>query len=122
MTKVVESLQLYRGYRKLSLFYKVFKDEHPKYIFNLFPVKSTPYATRTVDNISLIKTKHNFVKNSFFPSAIIKWNNLDPSLRNFKSVSVFKEKSTSRKFYIGRNNNKVNSIETGRLVIAHLFP
>ena len=30
--------------------------------------------------------------NSFFPSAIIKWNNLDPNLRNSNSISVFKEK------------------------------
>ena len=28
----------------------------------------------------------------------------------------------SRKFYIRRNNNKVDSIETGRIVIAHLLP
>ena len=27
-----------------------------------------------------------------------------------------------RKFYIRRNNNKVDSIETGRIVIAHLLP
>ena len=80
----LESLQL--------LFYKVFKNEHPKYLFNLIPVRSTPYATRTVGNIPLIKTKHNFFKNSFFPSAIIEWNNLDPNLRNSKSISVFKEK------------------------------
>ena len=37
-------------------------------------------------------TKHNFFKNYFFPSAIIEWNNLDPNLRNSKSISVFKEK------------------------------
>ena len=28
----------------------------------------------------------------------------------------------SRKFYIRRNNNKVDSIKTGRIVIAHLLP
>ena len=71
----LESLQLRRWHRKLSLFYRVFKNEHPKYLFNLIPVRSTPYATRTVGNIPLIKTKHNFLKNSFFPSAVIKWNN-----------------------------------------------
>ena len=27
-----------------------------------------------------------------------------------------------RKFYIRRNNNKADSIETGRIVIAHLLP
>ena len=52
-------------------------------------------ATRTEGNIPLIKTKHNFFKNSFFPSAIIEWNNLDPNLRNSKSISVFKEKILS---------------------------
>ena len=81
----LESLQLRRWYRKLCLFYKVFKNELPKYLFNLIPVRSTPYATRTVGNIPLFKTKHNFFKNSFFPSAIIEWNNLDPNLRNSRS-------------------------------------
>ena len=84
----LESLQLRCWYRKVCLFYEVFKNEHPKYLFNLIPVRSTPYATRTVGSIPLIKTKHNFFKNYFFPSAIIEWNNLDPNLRNSKSISV----------------------------------
>ena len=88
----LESLQLRLWYRKLCLFYKVFKNEHPKYLFNLIPVRSTPYATRTVGNIPVIKTKHNFLKNYFFPSAIIEWNKVDSNLRNSKSISVFKEK------------------------------
>ena len=88
----LESLQLRRWYRKLCLFYKVFKNEHPKYLFNLIPVRSTPYATGTVGNNPVIKTKHNFLKNYFFPSAIIEWNKIDPNLRNPKSISVFKEK------------------------------
>ena len=29
---------------------------------------------------------------------------------------------TSRKFYIKKNNSKVDSIETGRIIIAHLLP
>ena len=41
----LESLQLHRWYRKLCLFYKVFKNEHPKYLFYLIPVRCTPYAT-----------------------------------------------------------------------------
>ena len=28
----------------------------------------------------------------------------------------------SKKFYIRRNNNKVDSVETGRIVIVHLLP
>ena len=88
----LEPLQLRRSYRKLCLFYKVFKNEYPKYLFNLTPVKSTSYATRTMNNIPVIKTKHNFFKSYFFSSAIIDWNNLDPILRNSKRISVFKEK------------------------------
>ena len=61
----LESLQLRRWYRKLCLFYKVFKNEHPKYLFNLIPVSSTPYFTRTVANILVIKKKHIFFQKFF---------------------------------------------------------
>ena len=59
----LESLQLPLWYRKLCLFYKFFKNEHAKRCFIRIPVRSTPYATRTVDNITLVKTKYNFFKN-----------------------------------------------------------
>ena len=61
----LESIQLRRWYKKLCFFYELFKNEHPKY-FHLLPVRCTSYATRTESNIPLIKTKHNFFKNSFF--------------------------------------------------------
>ena len=121
-----KSLQLRHWYRKLCLFYKVFKNEHPKYLFNLIPVRHTPYATRTVGNISLIKTKHNFFKNSFFPFAVIEWNNLDPSLRNSKSISVFKEKilnfiRTSPNYFFDCHNPKdIKLITRLRLGLSHL--
>ena len=122
----LESLQLCRWYRKLCLFYKVFKNEHPKYLFHLIPVRCTSYATRTESNIPLIKTKHNFFKNSFFPSAIIEWNNLDPNLRNSNSISVFKEKilnfiqpSPNSVFDI-RNPKGIKLITRLRLGLSHL--
>ena len=59
---------------------------------NLIPIRIIPYATRTKGNVPLLKTKHNFFENSFFPTAIIEWNNLDPNLKNSKNISVFKEK------------------------------
>ena len=33
--------------------------------------------------------KHNFFKNSFYPSARIEWKNLDKSIRNSESVNIF---------------------------------
>ena len=95
----LESLQLRCWYRKLCLFYKFFKNEHPKYLFHLIPVRCTPYATRTEGNIPLIKTKHIFFKNSFFPSAIIEWNNLDPNL--LETLRVFQ--SLRKKYLISYN-------------------
>ena len=122
----LESLQLRRWYRKLCLFYKVFKNEHPKYLFHLIPVRCTSYATRTESNIPLIKTKHNFFKNSFFPSAIIEWNNLDPNLRNSKSISVFKEKilnfirPSPNSFFDIHNPKGIKLITRLRLGLSHL--
>ena len=40
-----------------------------------------------------------------------------------KSLELLEDTLVSpRKFYIRRNNNKVDSKETGRIVIAHLIP
>ena len=39
--------------------------------------------------LALAGAKHNFFKNSFFPSAIIEWNNLDPQLGKSESFSLF---------------------------------
>ena len=38
-----------------------------------------------------VKSKHNFFKNSFFPSTISEWNKLDPSLCNSESFLTFKK-------------------------------
>ena len=71
------------------MFYKIYKNKSPFYLFNLIPEKTSSYARRNVDCIPLIKVKHNFFKNTFFPSAII-GNKLDPAIRNAKSFGIFK--------------------------------
>ena len=86
----LESLQLRRWYRKLGMFYKIFKSKSPQYLFKLIPEKTSSYVTRNAENIPLFNIKHNFYKNSFFPSSIIEWNNLDPKLRNSENFSIFK--------------------------------
>ena len=62
----LESLQHLRWYRKLSLFYKIFKENKPVYLINLTPTKYSNYNTRNTDKITLFCNKHNFLKNSFF--------------------------------------------------------
>ena len=62
----LEYLQLRRRYRKLYLIYKVFKNEHPEYLFNLIPVRITPYATRLRAIFPLLRQIITFSKILFF--------------------------------------------------------
>ena len=43
-----------------------------------------------VFRLPLISIKHNFFKNTFFPSAIIERNKLDHTIQNAKSFDIFK--------------------------------
>ena len=54
----LESLQLRRWFRKLSCFYKLFKSEHPHYLFKLIPSRSSSYITRNIHNIPFFKTTY----------------------------------------------------------------
>ena len=56
----LESLQRRRWHRKLSLFYKSFKENKLVYLFNLIPTKNSNYNTRNTDKITLFRSKHNF--------------------------------------------------------------
>ena len=67
----LESLQLRRWFRKLSCFYKLFKTEHPDYLFKLIVSRRSSYVTRNIHNMPSFKTRHTFFKNCFFPSTII---------------------------------------------------
>ena len=88
----LESLGSRRWLMKLCLFYKIYKNKSPSYLYNLIPDRVKFYSTRSsqIDNISNIKTRSNFFRNSFFPSAITEWNKLDRDIRNSDSLNVFK--------------------------------
>ena len=122
----LESLQLRRWYRKLGMFYKIFKSKSPQYLFKLIPEKTYSYVTRNAGNIPLFNIKHNFYKNSFFPSSIIDWNNLDPNLRNSENFGIFK--NNVLKFIRPKPNSSFNCcnlkeirlITRLRLELSHL--
>ena len=80
----LESLRLRRWYRKLGMFYKIFKTKSSQFVFKLIPEKTSSYT----DNIPLFNIKHNFYKNFFFPSTIIEWNNLDSTF-GIQKILVF---------------------------------
>ena len=87
----LESLKQQWWFRKLRCFFKITKNQSPKYLFDKIPNTRTAYRIRTnIANISRFK-KHTFFKNSFSPSTVIKWNNLDKSIKSSESLSLFKK-------------------------------
>ena len=103
----MESLQLRRSFRNLSCINKLFNSEHPHYLFKLIPSRSSSYVTRNIHNIPFFKTWYFllytfyffkntfnnifFLKNSFFPPTIIRWNKLDHNIRNSNSFNIFRK-------------------------------
>ena len=64
----------------------------PSYLFNLIPENNNPYASRSALNsqIPFFNLKTIFLKNSFFPEVIAKWNNRDISIGNSSSCHISK--------------------------------
>ena len=85
-----ESLQERHWYRKLCCLFKIINNQSPEYLFQLILCLNTRYFSQNSENIPQLQTKHDFFRNSFFPSAIKEWKNLDPQIRKSKSISIFK--------------------------------
>ena len=81
-----EFLQHRRWFRKLCTFYKIFKNQSPRYLYELLPIKTFPHDTRLSINLPLFHIRHNFSKIRFFSSAVIEWNNLHLSIRKSKYI------------------------------------
>ena len=64
--------------------------QNRQYLFKLTPEKTSSYVTRNAVNFPLLNIKRNSYKNSFFPSSIIGWSNLDPNLQNSENFGIFK--------------------------------
>ena len=87
----VEPLQHRRWYRKLCYLYKIVVNKSPNYLFKIVSASNNIYNTRNTNDVPLMNVKHNFLKNTFFPSTIIEWNKLDPEISNSASFDSFKE-------------------------------
>ena len=93
-----------------------------RYLFNIILQRNSAYNIRNIDKAPLLKRKHNFFKNSFFPSTVIEWNKLDPNLRNEDSFHFFKKsilqfiKPSSNSFLTAIILNESSSLEDCALV------
>ena len=73
----LQSLKSSRWFRKLCHFYETLYEKFPSYLVNVIPNFNRVHNTRLSYNIPPIKVRHDYFKNSFFPSAITQWNKLD---------------------------------------------
>ena len=118
-----ESLQQRRWYRKLCCLFKIINKQSPSYLFQLVPLPNTRYFARNSENIPQLRTKHDFFKNSIFPSTIKDWNNLDQHL---KSISIFKSnifkfiKPKPNNVYYFHNPKGIRLLTRLCLVLSHL--
>ena len=67
----LETLEKRRWYRKLCYFFKIFRNQSPKYLFNIVLTSARQYNTRNNNNIPQFKGKHNLFQNSFLSSVVI---------------------------------------------------
>ena len=88
----LESLRSRRWFRKLCLFYQMYKNKSHSYLYNLIPDRVEFYSTQSgeINSISNIKSRSNFSRNSFFASTITEWNKVECDIRNSDSLNVFK--------------------------------
>ena len=104
----------------------LFENENPKCSVSLIPSRGLLYSIRNIHNIPLVNTKHKFFKNSFFPSTIIEWNNLDPHLRKSENFSSFKSnilkftRPSPNSVYNCHNPREICLITRLRLDLSHL--
>ena len=121
----LESLQDRRWCRKLYLFYKVLKNENPKYLFILIPTRRLLCSTRNIHNTPC-KQKTKFFQKRFFPSIVIQQYNLDPHYRKSESFQVFKGNifklitSSRNSVYNFHNPRGICLITRLRLGLIHL--
>ena len=122
----LESFRLRCWYRKPCLVHKVFKNGHPHYLLHLIPVRHSSHASKNIHSIAIFSLKHNFFKNSFFPSTISEWEKLDPAIRNSESLSILRKnilhfiRPAPNSIYNFHNPKGVKLITQIRFGLSHL--
>ena len=88
-----ESLETRRLNRCLTNFYKLYHGLSPSYLSSLIPVPlENPFRLRNADDVRTIRCRTNLYHESFLPSSIRHWNNLENTIRNAPSTSCFKRR------------------------------
>jgi hypothetical protein len=88
-----EPLSSRRDFHRLTMMYNIINLRAPQYLTDLVPSlvqNRTNYGLRNRGNIDPPRTRINVYTNSFFPSTIRAWNNLDIRKKSLPSIEAFK--------------------------------
>ena len=86
-----ESLHDRREFRRLTQFYKIMNDLTPPYLKEPIPSPICHlFGPRSTNVLPSIFCRNDRYKNSFFPDAIEKWNNIGVEFRSIAKLSDFK--------------------------------
>lgn len=94
-----ETLAERRERRKIQMFYNIQNNNVPEYLSNLIPQKiqsMTVYPLRNGNDIIIPFCRLALTNDSFIPSTIRLWNNLDDSTRDVESINKFKTELKNR--------------------------
>ena len=83
------------------------------------------YRTRQCNKIPAINAKHDFFKNTFFPSVIMEWNKLDWEIKNSESIETFFKKNifirpSANSTFNCHNPRGIKLLSRLRLGLSHL--
>ena len=104
----------------------MFKTQSLRYLFEVIPTAKRAYITRNNDKLPHVKVKHNYFKNSFFPSTVIEWNKLDLDIRNSVNLISFKSKvlkfirPSENSIFLCNNPKGIQLLTRLRLGLSHL--
>ena len=103
----IESLRDRRWYRRLVFFFKIVNGISPNYLRTFLPGNQSSYNPERSSLFRNITWNTDYFNNSFFPYCVREWNELEPELRNTKSISLFKKGLLESNKY---NKPKIQSI------------
>ena len=116
-----EKLKIRREVKKLTLFYKIMKEDAPEYLLDLIPptvAETNNYNLRSSQNIYQTSSRLSLYQESFIPSSIKLWNSLDLSVRNELSLNMFKLK-IKQKYYKNKSPPTYFNIGDRYLNVLH---
>ena len=121
----LETLRDRRWYRKLVLFFNIFKGEAPLYLKHLLP----PFVSgRSLhkDTLRQFKTKSTYFAGCFFPYCVNEWNKFSGEIREITTISKFKKELLSyirpkyNPIYRIHDPNGLKLLTRLRLGLSHL--